>query len=151
MLSQLWWPQDNRHIVFFREQGGDENWQAHRIDIVTGDIRALTPGPGVKSYVQQVSARFPGELLISHNQRDKTLFRHLSRQCRDRRKHAAVARRRLLLGVHGSRISALSGACRYRADGGYDLVKATGEQAGSLFRRVEAADAFHHRDDRGIR
>ncbi|MEA2800873.1 MAG: hypothetical protein QOE49_968, partial [Rhodospirillaceae bacterium] len=74
VLNQLWWPHDNRHVVFFREQGGDENWQAHRIDIATGDIRALTPGPGVKSYVQQVSARFPGEMLISHNQRDKRYF-----------------------------------------------------------------------------
>ena len=60
--------------MFFREQGGDENWQAHRVDIETGDIRALTPGPGVQSYVQQVSARFPGELLISHNERDKRYF-----------------------------------------------------------------------------
>jgi len=27
VLNQLWWPHDNRHVVFFREQGGDENWQ----------------------------------------------------------------------------------------------------------------------------
>ena len=35
----LVWLHDNRHIVFFREQGGDENWQAHRVDLETGDIR----------------------------------------------------------------------------------------------------------------
>ncbi|HEV8144438.1 MAG TPA: S9 family peptidase [Methylomirabilota bacterium] len=65
------WLHDNRHLVFFREQGGDENWQAHRVDLVTGDIRELTPGPGVKSYVQHVSRHFPQALLIAHNQRDK--------------------------------------------------------------------------------
>ncbi len=141
VLSQLWWPQDNRHIVFFREQGGDENWQAHRIDIVTGDIRALTPGPGVKSYVQQVSARFPGELLISHNQRDKAHFDIY-------RVNVATGESTLLLRdddfswvFTDPDFRALWGV-RYRADGGYDLVKATGEQAGSLFRRVEAVDAF---------
>jgi hypothetical protein len=141
VLSQLWWPQDNRHIVFFREQGGDENWQAHRIDIVTGDIRALTPGPGVKSYVQQVSARFPGELLISHNQRDKAHFDI-------HRVNVATGESTLLLRddefswvFTDPDFRALWGV-RYRADGGYDLVKATGEQVGSLFRRVEAADAF---------
>jgi dipeptidyl aminopeptidase/acylaminoacyl peptidase len=64
------WLHDNRHVVFFREQGGDENWQAHRIDLVSGEVRALTPGPGVKSYVQQRSRHFPSELLIGHNQRD---------------------------------------------------------------------------------
>src|SRR5262249_6388698 len=68
---QLWWPFDSRHVVFFREQGGDENWQAHHVDTATGDIRTLTRGPGVRSYIQQTSARFPGELLISHNARDK--------------------------------------------------------------------------------
>src|SRR5262245_1383779 len=39
----LLWLHDDRHIAFFREQGGDENWQAHRVDVATGDILALTP------------------------------------------------------------------------------------------------------------
>jgi hypothetical protein len=57
--SSFSWLHDNRHLVFFREQGGDENWQAHRVDLVTGDIRELTPGPGVKSYVQQSTSESP--------------------------------------------------------------------------------------------
>jgi dipeptidyl aminopeptidase/acylaminoacyl peptidase len=64
------WLHNNRHVVFFREQGGDENWQAHRADVSTGDILALSPGPGVKAYIQQTSRHFPDELLIAHNQRD---------------------------------------------------------------------------------
>jgi len=64
------WLHNNRHLVFFREQGGDENWRAHRVDVDTGDSLALTPGPGVKSYIQQTSRHFPDELLIAHNQRD---------------------------------------------------------------------------------
>ncbi|HXL45692.1 MAG TPA: S9 family peptidase [Candidatus Binatia bacterium] len=65
------WLYNNRHVAFFRDQGGDENWQAHRVDVDTGDIFALTPGPGVKSYIQQTSRHFPDELLIAHNQRDQ--------------------------------------------------------------------------------
>jgi dipeptidyl aminopeptidase/acylaminoacyl peptidase len=70
----LLWLHDNRHIVFFREQGGDENWQAHRVDATTGDILALTPAPGVRSFIQQTSHHFPEELLIAHNARDKQFF-----------------------------------------------------------------------------
>ncbi len=70
----LHWLPNNRHVVFFREQGGDENWQAHRVDVDTGDVLPLTPGPGVRSYVQEISYRFPDELLISHNQRDARYF-----------------------------------------------------------------------------
>src|SRR5262249_1712283 len=73
-LSAVLWRHDGRHVVFFRDQGGDENWRAWRVDLQTGDVRPLTPGPGVKSYVQQTSPCFPGELLLAHNARDKRYF-----------------------------------------------------------------------------
>src|SRR5262249_1579513 len=68
------WMRDNRHVVFFREAAGDENWRAWRADLETGDVRPLTPGPGVTCYVQQHSCHFPSELLIAHNARDKRHF-----------------------------------------------------------------------------
>jgi hypothetical protein len=68
------WMRDNRHVVFFREAAGDENWRAWRVDVETGDVRPLTPGPGVTCYIQQHSRHFPSELLIAHNARDKRYF-----------------------------------------------------------------------------
>jgi dipeptidyl aminopeptidase/acylaminoacyl peptidase len=68
------WMRDNRHVVFFREAAGDENWRAWRADLETGDVRPLTPGPWVTCYIQQHSRHFPGELLIAHNARDKRYF-----------------------------------------------------------------------------
>ena len=68
------WMRDNRHVVFFREAAGDENWRAWRVDLETGDVRPLTPGPGVTCYIQQHSRHFPSELLIGHNARDKRYF-----------------------------------------------------------------------------
>jgi dipeptidyl aminopeptidase/acylaminoacyl peptidase len=68
------WMRDNRHIVFFRDAAGDENWRAWRADVETGDLRPLTPGPGVTCYIQQSSRHFPSELLIAHNERDKRYF-----------------------------------------------------------------------------
>jgi dipeptidyl aminopeptidase/acylaminoacyl peptidase len=68
------WMHDNRHVVFFRETAGDENWRAWRVDLQTGDVRVLTAGPGVTCYIQQISRHFPRELLIAHNARDKRYF-----------------------------------------------------------------------------
>jgi dipeptidyl aminopeptidase/acylaminoacyl peptidase len=68
------WMHDNRHVVFFREAAGDENWRAWRVDLHTGDVRPLTPGPGVTCRIQQISRHFPSELLIAHNARDKRHF-----------------------------------------------------------------------------
>jgi dipeptidyl aminopeptidase/acylaminoacyl peptidase len=72
--AALVWMRDNRHVVFFREAAGDENWRAWRVDLETGDVRPLTPGPGVTCYIQQHSRHFPSELLIAHNARDKRYF-----------------------------------------------------------------------------
>jgi dipeptidyl aminopeptidase/acylaminoacyl peptidase len=68
------WMHDGRHLVFFRDQGGDENWRAWRLDLQTADVRPLTPGPGVTCYIQQSSPHFPSELLIAHNERDRRYF-----------------------------------------------------------------------------
>jgi dipeptidyl aminopeptidase/acylaminoacyl peptidase len=68
------WMHDNRHVVFFRETAGDENWRAWRADLQTGDVRVLTPGPGVTCYIQQISRHYPSELLIAHNARDNRYF-----------------------------------------------------------------------------
>src|SRR5262249_32087075 len=70
----LVWLHNNRHVVYFRDQRGDENWQAHRVDVETGDSLPLTPAPGVTCFIQQISHHFPDKLLIAHNQRDKRFF-----------------------------------------------------------------------------
>jgi hypothetical protein len=68
------WMHDNRHVVFFREATGDENWRGWRVELQTGGVRPLTPGPGVRYYIQQKSSHFPSELLIAHNARDRRYF-----------------------------------------------------------------------------
>jgi dipeptidyl aminopeptidase/acylaminoacyl peptidase len=141
VLNRLYWPHDNRHLVFFREQGGDENWQAHRIDIETGDIRALTPGPGVRSYVKQVSARFPGELLFGHNQRDKRYF-DVHRVNIATGDSTLVYRNDSFAWVFTDPQFRCRWGGRYRDDGGWDVVTIEDGRAGALFRRVEAEDAY---------
>ncbi len=68
------WAHTNRHIVFFQEHEGDENWRASSVDIGNGAIRLLTPESGVKSFIQESERKFPQEMLIRHNQRDKRFF-----------------------------------------------------------------------------
>ena len=68
------WAYDNRHIVFFRDHDGDENWRTASVDIDSGDVVALSPEKGVKSFIQEADSKFPEEMLLRHNQRDKHLF-----------------------------------------------------------------------------
>jgi dipeptidyl aminopeptidase/acylaminoacyl peptidase len=70
----IFWTHDDRHVLFFRERRGDENWCLWRINLETGDLRPLTSESGVTSYIQQISIHHPGELLVAHNARDKHYF-----------------------------------------------------------------------------
>ncbi len=141
VLNKLVWPHDNRHVVFFREQGGDENWQAQCIDVETGEIRALTPGPGVRSYIQQHSAQFPGELLLSHNARDKRFY-DVYRVNVATGESSLVFENNEFAWVFSDPQFTVRYGVRYRADGGFDMVHAGGSDAGKLFRSVGIEDAF---------
>src|SRR5882757_975412 len=68
------WAYTSRHLVFFRERDGDENWRAASVNIGNGTIVSLTPEVGVKSFLQEVDRKYPEEMLIRHNQRDKSRF-----------------------------------------------------------------------------
>jgi dipeptidyl aminopeptidase/acylaminoacyl peptidase len=68
------WAHTNRHLVFFRERDGDENWRASSVDITSGATVPLTPEQGVKSFLQELDYKFPDEMLLRHNARDKRYF-----------------------------------------------------------------------------
>ncbi len=68
------WAHTGRHLVFFQERDGDENWRASSVDIATGAIKALTPERGVRSWVQETSHLYPDEILVNHNERDRSYF-----------------------------------------------------------------------------
>jgi dipeptidyl aminopeptidase/acylaminoacyl peptidase len=68
------WAHTNRHLVFFRDRDGDENYRAFSVDIESEAATPLTPDGGAKAYLQEVSHKFPQEMLLKHNQRDKRYF-----------------------------------------------------------------------------
>src|SRR5207248_1747348 len=48
--------------------------RAASVNIGNGTIVALTPEYGVKSFLQEIDRKYPEEMLIRHNQRDKSRF-----------------------------------------------------------------------------
>jgi dipeptidyl aminopeptidase/acylaminoacyl peptidase len=68
------WANTNRHMVFFQEREGDENWRASSVELDTGTTVLLTPPQGVRSFIQESSYRFPDVMLFRHNARDKRYF-----------------------------------------------------------------------------
>jgi dipeptidyl aminopeptidase/acylaminoacyl peptidase len=67
------WAYDNRHVLYTKDNGGDENWRVVAIDVETLDARDLTPTTGVQARIEELSPDRPGEVLVGLNERDKRL------------------------------------------------------------------------------
>jgi hypothetical protein len=134
------WMRDNRHVVFFREAAGDENWRAWRVDLETGDVRPLTPGPGVTCYVQQKLAPFSQRIADRPQRAGQALLRLY-------RVNVATGESALLQlneGVPGyftDQQFRVRFAVRYTEDGNVEYLQRGADGEWALFSRIGAEDA----------
>jgi dipeptidyl aminopeptidase/acylaminoacyl peptidase len=64
------WALDGRHILFLQDEGGDENWRVHSVDVESGKQLDLTPYKEVQAQIVGVSHTRPGVVLIGLNDRE---------------------------------------------------------------------------------
>jgi len=75
-LSIVRWAPDNRHIIYLRDEAGDENRHLFAIDSEDPGfpLRDLTPYPGVRVNHFRRLYTDPAKLLVWMNKRDRSLF-----------------------------------------------------------------------------
>ncbi len=64
------WAYDNQHILYIQDKNGDENFHLYATNVETRETRDLTPIEGVRAEIQDVSYRFPNEILVGLNDRN---------------------------------------------------------------------------------
>jgi len=67
------WAYDGAHLIYQQDEGGDENWHVHAVNLETGVDRDLTPIDGVAARVEAVSPDRPDEILVGLNDRNEQL------------------------------------------------------------------------------
>jgi dipeptidyl aminopeptidase/acylaminoacyl peptidase len=70
-IRRFFWAYTNSHIIYLQDKGGDENWRAYSVDLATKTEKDLTPLEGVRAEIAAVSHKFPNEILVSLNDRNK--------------------------------------------------------------------------------
>jgi dipeptidyl aminopeptidase/acylaminoacyl peptidase len=65
------WTFTNQHILYIQDKNGDENWRLYIVDLKTNQVRDLTPFEGVRAQVQQISHKYPQEIVVGLNNRDE--------------------------------------------------------------------------------
>jgi dipeptidyl aminopeptidase/acylaminoacyl peptidase len=68
-IRQHYWAEDNRHVLFLQDEGGDENWRVYSVDIETGRQIDLTPLEKVRAEIVGLSHQKPEVALIALNDR----------------------------------------------------------------------------------
>jgi dipeptidyl aminopeptidase/acylaminoacyl peptidase len=68
-IQSYTWSYNNRHILYFSDIGGDEDWRLFRVDTKTGEEKALASFKKVRATFIGMSQKFPDEVLIGLNQR----------------------------------------------------------------------------------
>jgi dipeptidyl aminopeptidase/acylaminoacyl peptidase len=61
------WAQDNTHILYIQDIGGNENWRLYATNLQTRETRDLTPYENVQVQIIDRDKHFPNELLIGLN------------------------------------------------------------------------------------
>ncbi len=66
-VRNFFWAHNNRHILYFQDMGGDENWRLYCVDLETDAVRDLTPFDNVQTYLNRASKYLPNEITIGMN------------------------------------------------------------------------------------
>src|ERR687897_2788252 len=72
-IRVFFWAEDNTHIVYLQDEGGDENWRVHAVDASTKQDRDLTPFDEVQAQIVDATRRFPDTLLVALNRENPEL------------------------------------------------------------------------------
>jgi dipeptidyl aminopeptidase/acylaminoacyl peptidase len=66
-IRSVAWAHDGRHLLYIQDEGGDENWRLHAVDLHTGSDRDLTPFDEVQARVAALDKAFPDDVLVGLN------------------------------------------------------------------------------------
>lgn len=78
-VTNFSWAFTSRHILYTQDKDGDEDNHVYRIDLNTGDIKDLTPIPKIAAQLDNISERFPEEILVGINDRGERQYHDIYR------------------------------------------------------------------------
>jgi dipeptidyl aminopeptidase/acylaminoacyl peptidase len=70
-VRQYHWAFTNEHVLYAQDDGGDENWHIHLVEVKSGTDKDLTPLTGVQARIARLSHKSPKTVVVGLNDRDK--------------------------------------------------------------------------------
>lgn len=159
-IRQFNWLYNNTHLMYSQDVGGDESWKIFAVDVKSGQARDLTPfdsipgpdGTPMKApnserlmrpaaFPQEVSPKFPDEMLISINNRNPQ-YRDVLRVNVKTGESKQVLANDTYSGIVTDEGFNVRFATLSTPDGGTDILKADGKGGFAPFSKVGFEDAL---------
>ena len=140
-IQQYFWAYTGEHVLYLQDKNGDENWRLYSVNVRTGETRDLTPLEGVQARVQELSPKFPKEILVGLNDRDPSLH-DLYRLDIETGERQLVLKNEGFLGFTTDDDFNVRLAMRLTPDGGNEILKRTPEGAWEPFARIPMEDTL---------
>jgi dipeptidyl aminopeptidase/acylaminoacyl peptidase len=135
------WAYTGKHILYIQDNDGDEDFHVYRADVTTGENKDLTPLKKVRAQITQVSPKFPGEILVSINDRDPH-FHDLYRLDLLSGERKLVEKNTQFLGYVTDDDLKVRFAQKFAEDGGTLLEQPDGQGGWTEFLKVPQADSL---------
>jgi len=72
-ILSYFWAEDNQHILYLQDTGGDENWRLFAVNIETEETKNLTPFDKVQVHIIEHNKHYPDELIVGINKDDPSV------------------------------------------------------------------------------
>ena len=141
-IRSYFWAYTNKHILYTQDAEGDEDWHVYRVDLDTQETTDLTPLKKVRAEIEEVSYRFPNEILIGLNDRDPE-FHDIYRMNLATGEKQLVQKNEEFAGFITDEDYRIRFASKLTPDGGNQIYKPTGKEGDAAweeFLKIPADD-----------
>lgn len=139
-IRQYFWAYNNDTILYLQDTGGDENWRVYATNVGTKETKDLTPYKGVAAQIQEVSHKYPDEIMVALNNRVPEMY-DLHRINIKTGEGKLVLQNDEFAGFFGDDFVTYFGI-RMTPDGGSEVVRIQDGKAGETFAKISMEDVL---------
>jgi dipeptidyl aminopeptidase/acylaminoacyl peptidase len=78
-IASYSWAFTSQHILYTQDKNGDEDDHVYCVQLDSGEIKDLTPIPKIAAEIDNISERFPDEIIVGINDRGERQYHDLYR------------------------------------------------------------------------
>jgi dipeptidyl aminopeptidase/acylaminoacyl peptidase len=128
-IRTYFWTYDGEQLVYLQDTDGDENYHLTAVNLKTNIIRDLTPFQGIRAQVVDVDAKYPKEILVEMNLKNKAKFDVYRINLRNGAVEFDTSNPGNIVGWTADADFQIRAASAATPDGGFDLLYRTGPKA----------------------